>query len=252
MNTDALPESQSAAVVVGDFADPLSFLASQRVEQVTSLGLCRLHWLAVQADRCHPLSGRPLSYDWRRVVEELGLPGETAPAAGVTVPNSAAATAAYAESVTDGVRETMRRTLYDAAWVQERRISDPEVIRRIVFDVLNPDLDRISIAERVRENRSVVPGGDPGPIANTRRLGYVVSRVGGPLTSIGQQRIDRWRQVWQQCGQPPLPLVITDDGSRLTGPAALRWLAGWLPHAAEPTAARADASVERWLRKAAR
>lgn len=215
--------------IVGDFADPLSFLASQRAAHIRSLDLHDIRWLAVEADRARPVAGTPLDATIVEQVQRLAGPGEAVPAADLRVPNSRAATAAYAESLTDSASDEMRCALFDALWVNGRNIGDPEVIRSIVFGVLNPLPPYGDIDWRIRANLPIVALGDPDPIATTRRLGFIVSMGRGPLTVIGQDRIDEWRRFWQQHGMPELPLLLTDDGATLTGADALTWLARQLP-----------------------
>ena len=228
--------------IVGDFADHLSFLASQRAEHIRSLGLHQVRWLAVEADRGRPVGGRPLDITDLDQVQRLAVPGEALPAAGIQVPNSRAATAAYAESVTDGVPDVMRCALFDALWVNGRNIGDPDVIRSIAFAVLNPLPPYGDIDWRIRANLPIVPLGDPDPIATTRRLGFIVSMGRGPLTVSGQERLDEWRRFWEQHGMSELPLLLTDRGKALTGAHALTWLAQQLPHRDAGTTS-ADATV---------
>ena len=216
--------------IIGDFADPLSFLPSQRIEQLHSLGRHDVDWIAVEADRTRPVGGAPLEPALFERVQRLAAPGEVVPAADLRVPNSRAATAAYAESVTDGIPDEMRRALFDALWVDGRNIGDPDVIRRIVFDVLNPRPPYGNIDWRIRANLPLVPLGDADPIATTRQLGFIVSMGRGPLTVTGQTRIDDWRHIWQQHGAPALPLLITESGEALTGECALTRLAERGPH----------------------
>lgn len=215
--------------IVGDFADALSFLASQRAEHIRSLGLHDVRWLAVEADRTRPVGGAPLDATIAEQAQRLATPGEAVPAAGLRVPNSRAATAAYAESVTDGVPGAMRRALFDALWVHGLNIGDPGVIRLIAFDVLNPMPPYGDIDRRVRANLPIVPLGDPDPIATTRQLGFIVSMGRGPLTVAGQERIDTWRRFWQQHGTPELPLLLTDHGEAFAGEHALTWIHQQLP-----------------------
>lgn len=222
-------EAVMPVTIVGDFADPLSFLASQRVEQLSSLGLIDVRWYAVQADRTAPIGGRPFGGVAARAAAEVGLAGEHLPAADAAVPNSRAATAAYAEALTDGRAGAVRRALFDAVWVTGRRVDDPNVIRSLVFDAYHPNLT-IDVEARIAANRMVVPLPDADPLTGTRRLGLIVSMAGGPLTVAGQDRIDAWRRLWQQHGEPRLPLLLTELGEPLSGRRALAWLTRRLPH----------------------
>lgn len=216
--------------IVGDFADPMSFLASQRVEQLRSLGLLDVNWIAVESDRARPMTGRPLDTTVIENVRRLAAPGEALPAADLRVPNSRAATAAYVESFTEGVPDAMRRALFDALWVHGRDVGDPDVIRRIVFDVFNPIPPYGDIDWRIRANLPLVSLGGTDPIVTTRRLGFIVSMGRGPLTVVGQLRIDESRRLWQQRGAPAVPFLITDLGEAFSGEDALTWLADRLPH----------------------
>lgn len=218
--------------IVGDFSDPLSFLASQRVEQIKSLGLHQVHWMAVEADRGQPVGGRPLQPASIQALRQLSLPGEALPTPGLPVPNSRAAAAAYAESISDCVGEVVRRTLFDALWVHGRDIGDPAVIRSVVGAVLNPVPSPVTAEWRIRANQLIVPLGDSDPFVGSRRLGFLVSTGRGPLTLVGQRRLDTWRELWRRRGAPTLPLLLTDLGEAFNGEHALRWLADQLPHAA--------------------
>lgn len=216
--------------IVGDFADPLSFLASQRTEHIRSLDLHDIRWLAVVADYARPMGGTSLDVSTVDQLRRLTAPGEATPIAELLVANSRAATAAYAESFSDGVTDAMRVALFDALWVHGRNIGDPNVIRSVVFDVLNPIPPYGDIDWRVRANLPLIPLGVADPIAATRRLGFIVSMGRGPLTVTGQERIDEWRCFWREHGSPELPLLVTDDGEPFTGTHALTWLAHQLPH----------------------
>ena len=221
-----------SVLVMGDFADPLSFLASQRVEQIASLGLCDVRWAAVESDRTRPMSGRPLDAATAARVAALASPGEVTPEAGMSVPSSRAATAAYAESVTDGWARQVRCALFDAMWVEGRRLDDPDVVRTVVFHAYQraSAAATVCIEERIRANRLLLPLGDPDVLATTRRFGVVISSARGPLTVAGRNRLDGWRRLWAQRGTPALPLVLTDIGEAITGEHAVRWLARALPH----------------------
>jgi len=215
--------------IVGDFADPLSFLASQRLDQLNTSGVSDITWLAVESDHLRPMGGRPLDDAAARRVSGLAVAGEAIPAGGVRVVNSRAATSAYAESLTDGVCDEMRHALFAALWVHGRSIADTEVIRSIVFAVGNPG-PLVDLQARMQNDQPIVAFTDVDVLADTRRLGFTVSGAGGPLTGDGQRRIDIWRQLWDDHGNPPIPLVIREDGGPapkvvLDSERALEWLA---------------------------
>lgn len=228
-------------IVIGDFADPLSFLASQRAEQLRSLGLLGFRWCAVEADRLAPIGGRPLAEEMRARVGGLTLPAETLPVAPHDVPNSGAATAAYAESLTDGCADQLRRRLFDGIWVRGLQLDDPNQVRRLVAAAMSTG-PLPSIEERIAANRPIVPLGDSDPIRISRRLGMTVTGAGGPLTNGGQNRIDEWRRLWQRYGAPALPLLITNLAEVRTGVDALRWLAHQLPQTSEGRGVRTAAA----------
>ncbi len=224
--------------VIGDIGDPLSLLASQRIDRLSSAGVA-VRFVAVEADPSRPMTGRRLDDETARLAAALSLPGEVTPRAGTDVPNTRAATAAYAESLTDGCADRMRRALFDALWVNGRRVDDPDVIRRIAVGVLNPVPAAEDVDTRIRANHALIPLGGADELATTRRLGLLVSMARGPLTEVGQRRIDSWRRLWHAEGRRPLPVVLTPLGEALAGPDALRWLAAHLP-ATVPTPRRAD------------
>ena len=219
--------------IIADFGDPLSFLASQRADRLAALGH-DLRWLAVEGDRRCPIgAGRALDDALLARLSRLRLPGETMSTAR-RAPNSAAATAAYAESITDGCKDPMRRALFEAAWVKGARVDDPNVIRSLAYGVLNPE-PLGDVRFRIQENVPVVPFREPYPSARSRQLGFLVSMGRGPLTGAGQARLDRWVRVWQQAGAARLPLVLTARGEMFSGERALQWLADQLAaHAAAP------------------
>jgi 2-hydroxychromene-2-carboxylate isomerase len=227
--------------VIGDFADPLSYLASQRVTRLRSLGI-DVTWGAVTAQPRLPRATTPLTKAAVLITAAAALPGELLPATGTVVPNSGAASAAYAESLTESltgsatgglsVADHMRAALFDALWVQHRRIDDPEVIRGIVFDVFDAGYERANIRRTITDNQSILP--HPVytyPLAASRRSGYVVTLGGAPLTTDGQRRLDAWRQIWHDSGSPALPSLTTNRGEQLTGPDALHRLEQLVPRA---------------------
>lgn len=218
--------------VVGDFADPLSFLASQRVERIRALGSFGVEWLAVEADRTRPMTGGTLPEAGLERVRRLALPEEAVPTRQPRTSNSGAATAAYAESFADGAPEAMRVALFQAWWMAGLNLADPDVIRSIVFRVLNPGPAGRRVDARIHANEAIVPLGGLAPLAATRRLGFVVSTGRGPLTLAGSRRVETMRRRWHEHGEPDLPLLATDVGDLCSGERALRWLADRMPHRA--------------------
>jgi 2-hydroxychromene-2-carboxylate isomerase len=219
--------------VIGDFADPMSYLASQRVTRLQSLGIADVTWCAVTAQSRLPRAGVPLSEPAAVAAARVALPGEFLPAPGTIVPGSGAASAAYAESLTESlanpavrpsIADRMRAALFDALWVEHRRIDDPEVIRKIAFDVFDAGYARADARRRAADNQSIVPLVGTHPVHASRRSGFLVSLAGAPLTNDGQQRLDTWRRAWQAHGAPALPVVTTSQGETLTGADALRRL----------------------------
>ena len=105
-------------IVYGDFNCPYSYLASQRADLLSRAGGA-VDWRAVEHDRGLPVTGLPSASDraaWDRELAEvasLALPGEQVPAGPpVLISNTAAAVAAYAEAVSDGVAGELRRRLF--------------------------------------------------------------------------------------------------------------------------------------------
>src|SRR5262249_58259958 len=89
-------------------------------------------WGAVEHDPALALTGTPSSLDperWQRELAELALlaeederPPGVAPS---LISNTGAAVAAYAEAVTDGVQDDLRRSLVPEAWVSRLPLSTP-------------------------------------------------------------------------------------------------------------------------------
>src|SRR6266404_438571 len=111
-------------IVYGDFNCLYGYLVSQRADRLIWTGTAEIDWRAVEYGRL-PLTGirsDPGRQDWERELAEaeaLALPGERLPAAPPSVvSNTRAAVAAYAEAVTDGVQDELRRRLFEAIWAQ--------------------------------------------------------------------------------------------------------------------------------------
>jgi hypothetical protein len=232
-----------ALIVYGDFNCPYSYLASQRVDTLARLGIAEVEWRAVEHDPGLPLTGCRSDTDAERWAAELAevaslaLPGEEVPGSPpALISNTAAAVAAYAEAVSDGVQDELRRSLFRAIWAEGRHLSGAAEVRRLVSAVMapsvpvlphlaSPDLPRPSLTE-------------PDPDRVVRLQGGTIAPDGGPLTSVGYQRIRQWRRQWQSLPGQVVPALTAPGGGVHLGTAALGYLAGLLPRARAAPAAR--------------
>jgi len=216
-------------IVYGDFNCPYSYLASQRVDELARSGGAEVEWRAVEHDPALALTGTPSSLDperWRRELAELALlaeEDEQAPGVAPSViSNTGAAVAAYAEAVTDGVQDDLRRSLFSEIWVSRRHLSSPYGVRQLVCALMYPAGTRSEQLAApdlpARVHRRVAPGALP------RLSGCTISPDGGPLTADGYGRIRRWRDGWLSGAQGMVPAVSLPDGM-LTGVRALTRLA---------------------------
>lgn len=221
--------------VYADFNEPLSYLASQRADRVSEEIGTAVRWCAVEHDRSLPASGRkldePAEHTLLQDAVALALPGEHVPSHWPVAPNTRAAVAAYAESLSDGCEAELRRALFDALVRNGKDISAADDVRRVVARVMIPELADL---DGIRHGRPWAPLGVPDPMTVVRQLGGTTTRLGGPLTSVGQRRIDQWRAEWSAQGEPALPLVVTPLGERLAGARGLAYLARLLPPSAAP------------------
>ena len=103
--------------VYRDFKCPYSYLAS-RADRLSRTGAAAVEWRPVEHDRALPVTGTPSDRDGPvgpRELAEVSLPGDQTPAAAPPlVSNTRAAVAAYAEAVTDGLADELRRRLFSA------------------------------------------------------------------------------------------------------------------------------------------
>ena len=217
-------------IVYGDFNCPYSYLASQRADVLIRSGLARVGWRAVEHDRGLPVTGTPSGAGrarWDRELAEvasLALPGESVPGAPPPViSNTAAAVAACAEAVSDGIADEVRRQLFAAIWAQGRHLSGACEVRRQLARLMWQPGD---IAARLASPDISGPlDHDPDPARIVRRSGGTIAPDGGPLTSAGWRRIRRWRQGWLALPSPVIPAVIGPDQILRSGVAGLRYLA---------------------------
>jgi hypothetical protein len=234
-------------IVYGDFNCPYSYLASQRVDELARLGETEVEWRAVEHEPTLALTGTPSSLDperWRRELAELALlaeEDEQAPGVAPSViSNTGAAVAAYAEAVTDGVQDDLRRSLFSEIWVSRRHLSSPYGVRQLVCALMYPAGTRSEQLAGPDLPARIHHRGAPGVLP--RLSGCTISPDGGPLTADGYERIRRWRDGWQSGAQGMVPAVSLADGM-LTGVPALARLAELAGRAA--AAPRLPAAVGR-------
>ncbi len=213
-------------IVYGDFNCPYSYLASQRADTLARLGDAEVEWRAVEHDPGLPLNGLPSNGDqegWDRELAEvaaLARPDERPPtAAPKLISNTAAAVAAYAEAVTDGVQDQLRRRLFSEIWERQRHLSSPYEVRKLVAELMYPATplrERLTTPDMpTRAHRS----------RDLRRLprlsGATIAIDGGPLTNVGYQRIKDWRREWQAGAGQTVPALSLDNGDMIPGVAVL-------------------------------
>ncbi len=206
-------------VVYGDFNCLLCYLASQRADHLAGTGAAGIEWRAVERGAA--------SARWEQEVAEaeaLALPGERLPAAPPpALSSTAAAVAAYAEAITDGIQDELRHRLFDAIWVRRQNLSSAYDVRRVVtaitwpappiyFHLASPDLPPPLLH-------------DPDPVRIVRRSGGTVTLDGGPLTSTGYRRCRDWQEQWLELPRQVTPAVIGPDGTVHVGADGLRCLA---------------------------
>jgi len=154
-------------VVYGDFNCLLCYLASQRADHLAGTGAAGIEWRAVERGAA--------SARWEQEVAEaeaLALPGERLPTAPPpALSSTAAAVAAYAEAITDGIQDELRHRLFDAIWVRRQNLSSAYDVRRVVtaitwpappvyFHLTSPDLPLPllhDLQERQHERRAHLP-----------------------------------------------------------------------------------------------
>jgi len=216
-------------IVYGDFNCPYSYLASQRVDELARLGQAEVEWRAVERDPALALTGTPSILDperWQRELAGLALiadEDEQAPGAAPSViSNTGAAVAAYAEAVTDGVQDDLRRSLFSEIWVNRRHLSSPYGVRQLVCALMYPagtrseQLAAPDLPSRIHHRAT------PGTLP--RLSGCTISPDGVPLTAGGYGRIRQWRDGWLSGAEGIVPALSLPDGM-LTGVPALTRLA---------------------------
>ena len=235
-------------IIYGDFNCPYSYLASQRADLLSRMGITEVDWRAVEHDRGLPVTGSRSDSDraaWDRELAEvalLALPGEHVPdRAPPLISNTRAAVAAYAEAVSDGVAGELRGRLFRAIWVKGRHLSSAYEVRRLVTGLMWPQED---ITDRLASPD--IPNlldRDPDLARIVRRSGGTIAPDGGPLTADGWCRIRRWRQEWLALPSQVIPAVIGPDQIVRSGTDGLRYLAGLATAAGVAPRLRAGAGI---------
>ncbi|HUZ35721.1 MAG TPA: DsbA family protein [Streptosporangiaceae bacterium] len=223
-------------IIYGDFNCPYSYLASQRAGRLARAGTVQAEWRAVEHDHGLAVTGTRSEADraaWEGELAEvaaLALPGEHAPQVPPPlVSNTGAAVAAYAEAVTDGVADELRRRLFRAIWAEGRHISSAYTVRRLVTGLMWPADDT---GDRLASpDIPSVLNRDPDLARMVRRSGGTITPDGGPLTTAGWRRIRQWRDGWLALPAQMIPAVIGPDGILRSGADALRYLARLAGHA---------------------
>jgi 2-hydroxychromene-2-carboxylate isomerase len=220
-------EPSRTLVLYSDFSCPMCYLASQRVDALTSAGVV-VEWRAVEHRPELLVTGLRHDVDTGSAAERaLGdaravlRPGELLPATvPAMVPKTEAAVSAYAEACGAEVSDEIRRLLFTAYWVGGMDIGNPEVLRTLLASAF------------MRGNATSDP---------IREFGYAVAMTRGPITTQAWRLIRDWRQDWQAIGAPELPSLW--DGTRIkSGERALRQLAVELSQAPAPGGALEGAS----------
>jgi hypothetical protein len=221
----------SKLIVYADFNSPLCYLASLWVDRRLAEGV-EIEWRAVEhaSGISHlgvPNAAAPATL-LRELAEAVPLPvpdgtdrlPDSLPS---VISNTEAAVAAYAEAVTDGVHDDLRRRLLRAIWIEQRHLSSAYEVRRIITDVMYP---RVALGPYRSSDLPHPLTRDPDLWRAVRRSGGTIAPDGGPLTALGYRRIRAWREQWRALGRPDLPVLIDEHGAVHTGPDAVLWLAG--------------------------
>jgi hypothetical protein len=227
-------------IVYADFNCLHCYLASQRADRLARAGAAQVDWRAVEHDRRLPVTGirsDPARAGWAgelAAAAALARPGERLPATPPSVvSNTAASVAAYAEAVSDGVQDELRRRLFDAIWAHGRNMSSAYDVRRVVLDVMWPAEPIYPHLLSPELPPAIVH--DPDVNRIVRREGGTITPAGAPLTTVGYWRTRQWRQEWLAMPEQAGPVVVGPDGrihagadglrclAEIAGPGALAW-----------------------------
>lgn len=235
-------------IVYGDFNCPYSYLASQRADRLVRARVARVSWRAVEHDRGLAVTGTSAGTDsagWQRELAEvaaLALPGEhVPPAPPPVISNTGPAVAAYAEAVSDGIADELRRRLFDAIWVHRAHLT-VFAVRRVVTELMwQPENAAYRLAS---PDLPDLLDHDPDLDRIVRRSGGTLAPDGGPVTTAAWQRIRHWRAEWLALPSQVIPAVVGPGQIVRSGVDALRYLADLAGTASVPPQLRADAGPE--------
>jgi hypothetical protein len=198
-------------VVYGDFSCAYSYVASLLADQLLRSGTVGIDWRAVGRHPGPPTAGsRDDGPQDSAAVAAVLVVGGWLPQPAAMPVDVDATVAAYAEAVSDGVQDKMRRRLFAAIWAEKRPVCSVTAVRELVADVMcppEPILPRLASPD--------LPGAilhDPDVNRIERRSGGTVTLYGGPLTTAGTRRVQRWEQEWLSLACPVAPVVIGPDG----------------------------------------
>lgn len=200
-------------IVYGDFTDPLSRVASLRVDALRLTGH-EVEWRAVAHHHTTQVVVGPVTDSTRERVEAVqrwwpgaALPGEPAALDQPRIsPCPDPPVAAYAEAVGAGVADHVRALLFARYWTDGEDIGNPDVLRRLLAVPM-------------------IHGDSPAEVHS--ESGYAVAIGGGPLTTAGWRRMGAWRREWVALGRPGLPIVC-DGTDAYTGFEAVEHLGSLL------------------------
>jgi len=220
-------------VVIADFNSPLCYLAGLWVDQRLADGV-EIDWRAVEHAPGLPALGVPAAAAPAFLRELTGAARLPMPAGADELPtalpqiitNTRAAVAAYAEAVTDGVQDEIRRRLLQVIWIEKRHLSSAYEVRRVITDVMWP---RVPLGPYRSTTLPRPMSGDPDPWNATRSQGGTIAPDGGPLSTVGYRRIRTWREEWRALGRPRLPVLIDAQGGFYEAEDAVLALAGGAP-----------------------
>jgi hypothetical protein len=196
-------------IVYGDFTDPLSRIASLRVDALRLTGH-EVEWRAVAHRHTTQVVAGPLAEMTRERIAAVrrwwpgaALPGEQVePTEPSIAPCPDPPVAAYAEAVVAGVADHVRALLFAAYWSDGADIGNPDVLRHLLAVPM-------------------IHGASPAEVHS--ESGYAVAIGGGPLTTAGWRRMGAWRREWVALGRPGVP-VVCDGTDAYTGFEAVEYL----------------------------